>query len=100
MLVGQRWALRVDQFGQGVVFLLCFWAEMGARVNRTSGHSISSLLEGQRRAPSANQFSFIIQLSFFHGTEVGTKSESIRNTTEFLSCNGDGHQERINSYYN
>jgi hypothetical protein len=37
------------------------------------------------KATRTNQFPLIILLSFFHGTEVGKKSESIRNTTEFLS---------------
>ncbi len=156
VLGGQRWALRVDQFGQGVVFLLCFGAEKAPRVNRTSGNSIASILgepkcmatkyetflpriqflwscrkevgtksesiwqtwvslsffgapeeatranqfpftvqmsffTGQRWATRVNQF--VIQLSFCHGAEVGTRSELIRNTIEFPSWDRDGHQE-------
>jgi hypothetical protein len=84
--------------------------------NRSSMHSVYFDLDGQRLAPRANQidrpvrffcapeeatranqFPFLIQLSFFHGTEVGNKSESIRNTAGFLSWGRGGHQERINS---
>ncbi len=45
---------------------------------------------GQRWAPGANQF--VIQLNFLHGTEVGIKSKSVRNTIEFLSRDRGRHQ--------
>jgi hypothetical protein len=62
---------------------------------------------GQRWAPGANQF--VIQLSFFQGTEAGTrtllryfrkeeggtKGESVCLGLEFLSWGRGEHQERI-----
>jgi hypothetical protein len=72
-LDGQRWAPRANQFDRPVNFFCA-----------------------PEEATRANQFPFIIQLSFFHGTEVDNKSESIRNTTEFLSWGRGWHQERIN----
>ncbi len=77
VLGGQRWALRVDQFGQGVVFLLCFFGRDGAKSE-----------------------SYFRELNCFYtwGAEAGAKNETVLQCIQFLLIltGRGGHQKRIN----